>query len=280
MPPSTDLDAWKQSAERWVRDADHIEKATEEATEALLAALCPKVGQTVLDVACGPGDPSLRIAERVGPSGRVEATDGVGAMIEALIQRAAARGIENVHGHVMEAEELTLADDLADCACCRFGTMFFADPQAALTNMGRIVRPGGRIVLVVWGPGTENPFFLTVGQALDDAGAPALPETFGTRTVFEYAEPGVLAAMARSVGWTDVTDTHVDITMTEQGVTPENLLETRREASDRVAWRLDRLAPETREAVRAAVATAVAPYARGADLAFPASIRVVAGRAP
>lgn len=280
MTESPDLDAWRTAAARWTRDAERIQASTSDATDALLEALAPRPGDEILDVAAGPGDPSLRIAELVGPTGRVVSTDGVEAMVATLRRRADARGLRHVETHVSAAEALELPDDSVDAACCRFGAMFFADPDAALARIARIVRPGGRLVLVVWGPAAENPFLDSVARALDDVDAPPLPPELGARSVFEYAEPGRLAAIAERAGWRDVSDTHHAITMTEDDVTPDELFERRCADSDRLGWRADRLDAPARERARRLVAERVAPHARGRDIVLPASIRIVRATAP
>lgn len=280
MTPNPELESWRTAAPRWARDAVRIQNSTSEATSALFEALAPRPGQTILDVACGPGDPSLRLAELVGPQGRVVSTDGVAEMVDETRRRAQEAGLSWLETHAMPAEALALPDDSVDAACCRFGTMFFSDPDAALAQLARIVRPGGRIVLVVWGAGDENPFLACVPVALDAVGAPPLPPEHGTRSVFEYGEPGLLAGIAERAGWRDVTDEHRAITVTESDVTPETLFEQRCADLDRLAWRADQLDDDARARARELVTERAAPYARDGGIAFPATIRVVTGKAP
>lgn len=109
------------------------------------AALAP--GERVLDVACGTGLVTHAAAHAVEPSGSVVGVDVSGRMVEA----AAARGVANTWFARMDAENLSLPDGNFDVALCALGLMYLPDPARALSEMRRVLRPGGRIALAVWG---------------------------------------------------------------------------------------------------------------------------------
>ncbi len=113
------------------------------------AALMP--GETVLDVACGTGIVSFAAARAVGASGRVIGVDLSGQMIEAASQQAQQSGLENLRFARMDAESLELADASVAVVLCALGLMYVPDPARALAEMRRVLRPGGRIVIAVWG---------------------------------------------------------------------------------------------------------------------------------
>lgn len=117
----------------------------------MLDRLALQPGDRALDVACGTGLVSLRMAEAVGPSGMVVGTDISGQMIEAARRIAAERGFANVSFERGDAEELPFADATFDAAGCAFGLMYVPDPEQALREMRRLLRPGGRAVAAVWG---------------------------------------------------------------------------------------------------------------------------------
>jgi ubiquinone/menaquinone biosynthesis C-methylase UbiE len=114
-----------------------------------LASLTP--GERVLDVACGTGLVTFDSAGAVGASGRVTGVDLSGVMVEASQQRASARSLSNVSFERMDAEALGLPDASFDVALCALGLMYMPDPVKAVREMRRVLRPGGRIVLAVWG---------------------------------------------------------------------------------------------------------------------------------
>jgi ubiquinone/menaquinone biosynthesis C-methylase UbiE len=114
-----------------------------------LAALQP--GEQVLDVACGTGLVTLRVAALVGPAGRVLATDISETMIARVEEQSRVRGLANVRALRMDAEALDVADASFDAVLCALGLMYVPDPQAALARMVHALRPGGRAVVAVWG---------------------------------------------------------------------------------------------------------------------------------
>ena len=108
-------------------------------------------GERVLDVACGTGLVTFRAAAAVGPSGAVVATDLSEQMVGRITEASAARGLTQVTATRMDAESLRFADASFDVALCALGLMYVPDPVAALREMRRVLKPGGRAVAAVWG---------------------------------------------------------------------------------------------------------------------------------
>ena len=104
-------------------------------------------GQEVLETACGTGLVTQRIAEAVGPEGRVLATD----LSEAMVEATRALGLANVAAERMGAEDLDSPDRSFDRALCALGLMYVPDPLAALKEMHRVLRPGGKAAVAIWG---------------------------------------------------------------------------------------------------------------------------------
>jgi ubiquinone/menaquinone biosynthesis C-methylase UbiE len=276
LDPSAE--AWQRTAARWIGNADRIAAMTAGASEALIERLAPARGERVLDVASGAGDPSLRIAALVGATGAVLATDLVPEMLAALRERARRLGLGQVDTLVSDAESLTPVPASFDAACSRFGVMFFADPERALAAMARAVRPGGRLVLAAWSAREANPYFTLAMDALDAAGVPPLELPVSTRTVFEFAEPGRLAATATRAGWREVRSETIRFEMRLPGCAPGGLLDAYADLSDKVSDRLLGVPDVARVRAQAALAAAAAPFERGPDIAFPAESLLVIGR--
>ncbi|MDP3833503.1 MAG: methyltransferase domain-containing protein [Hydrogenophaga sp.] len=112
-------------------------------------ALAP--GEQVLDLACGTGLVSLPAADRVGARGHVLGADLSQRMVDAARQRALVHPQPNASFVRMDAEQLDLADGGFDVALCAFGLMYLPEPEQAVSEMARVLRPGGRIGLAVWG---------------------------------------------------------------------------------------------------------------------------------
>jgi ubiquinone/menaquinone biosynthesis C-methylase UbiE len=115
----------------------------------------PRPGERVLDIGCGFGDTALRIASLVGSTGEVLGVDAAPRFIEAANRDAQEAGLGNVRFAVADIETADFGEGF-DLAFSRMGTMFFANPVAALRNVRAALLPGGRLVMVVWRAKVEN----------------------------------------------------------------------------------------------------------------------------
>ena len=122
-----------------------------EAQATLLALASPAPGEQVLDVACGTGLVALDAARAVGRDGHVLGIDLSGRMVDTARQRAGELKLSNCSFSRMDAEAPTLPDASFDTVLCALGLMYMPDPEKALREMRRVLRPAGRIGLAVWG---------------------------------------------------------------------------------------------------------------------------------
>ena len=154
----------------WERRRADIERVMAPVREWMLRVLGPRAGDTVLELAAGAGDTGFEAAALVGGSGRLISSDFSPAMLEAARRRGAELGVENVEYRVIDAERNDLADDCVDGVLCRLGYMLMADPAAALAETRRVLRPGGRLALAVFGAPERNPFFSAIVICLVQSG--------------------------------------------------------------------------------------------------------------
>ncbi|MDZ7717775.1 MAG: class I SAM-dependent methyltransferase [Balneolaceae bacterium] len=110
-----------------------------------------KPGETALETACGTGLVTFRIAEAVGPSGEIVATDLSEEMINLAQKTSEERGIENVTYKRMDAEKLDLEDNRFDVAINALGLMYIPDPVQSLKEMHRVLKPHGQALIAIWG---------------------------------------------------------------------------------------------------------------------------------
>ncbi len=121
------------------------------AQEQMLNTASLQPGEQVLDVACGTGLVTLPAAEAVGSGGGITGTDISEGMIENARILATNNGTKNAVFHRMDAEALDFPDNTFDVVLCALGLMYVPDPLQALREMHRVLNPGGRAVVLVWG---------------------------------------------------------------------------------------------------------------------------------
>lgn len=149
---------WSDAAAGWREWWEKIEEGTGSVSQRLVELADVQPGERVLDVATGIGEPAVTAARRVGPSGRVVATDIASGMLEIGKERSSALGLENIEFREADAEELQVPEEGFDAVLCRFGLMFFPDLGRALQRMRAALVPGGRLAAAVWGPPERTPF--------------------------------------------------------------------------------------------------------------------------
>jgi ubiquinone/menaquinone biosynthesis C-methylase UbiE len=132
----------------------------------LLDRLEVEPGQTVLDIACGPGSVTRLAASAVGPGGRITGVDFSDAMLAIARAKPAAPDAAPTLYHHAPADRLPVADGEFDLATCQQGLQFFPDRAAALAEMRRALRVGGRIGIAVWAAIEQAPPFAALEAAI------------------------------------------------------------------------------------------------------------------
>lgn len=179
-------------------------------SEAIFPTLPVREGDRVLDVGSGFGDTALKLARIVGPNGAVVGVDCCDVFLDYARKDAKAAGLDNITFLRGDAE-IALPDAQFDFVFSRFGTMFFANPVAGLRNMRKALKPGGRMVHIVWRNRVDNPWLSMardiVLKFLPPPGDNA--QTCGPGP-FSMADEPMVAAMMKSAGYENVEFHRVD----------------------------------------------------------------------
>ncbi len=240
------------------------------AQAALLARAALQPGERVLDVACGTGLVTLPAARAVGREGQVLGVDLAERMVLALRTRAAAAGLPQVVAARMDAERLALPDASVDVLLCALGLMYLPDPARALREMRRVLRPGGRAVLAVWGARRHcgwAPLFEIVD---DEVHSEVCPLFFG------LGAPGALAQLGRDAGLAPAGEQRLSCTL--DYASGEQACEAAF-AGGPVALAWQRFDAGTRARVCNRYLQALAPWREGAGYRVPAEFVVIELRA-
>jgi SAM-dependent methyltransferase len=276
--PNDILDEWRESAKYWSRHNATIRTMFAPLTRALIEHAGIREGQSVLDVAGGPGEPSLTIAETVGPSGSVTCTDAVPEMVETARSEAQRRGITNVQFRQCTADALPFPDNSFNAVVSRLGVMFFPDSHAAMREMLRVVKPGGVLAFAVWHKSEVNPFCYVVTGVMDQHVKPTVadPDAPGA---FRFAESGKLANVMTESGALDVAE-HVIKFDIAAPISPTEFWAMRSQTSDTLRQKLERLSEDEQSQIGREVEQAVAEFFPANQMKFPTQMIVVSAKKP
>lgn len=261
----------------FARGHQWLVKAQRASTDAIIEAAGVRPGYHVLDVGCGSGIPTIVLARRVGPSGRVTATDPSPVLIHALTENVREAGLGNVEIVQASAAALPFADATFDAATCHFGAMFFPNLTAGLSTIRRVLRPGRRAAFAGWGAMEDNGmlgiFFSTMARHLGPRPLPDNPRD--APWPMRFAEQGTLTAALESAGYDDVREDHPLLEIVWPGP-PETLL---------VFWmdmaNIDIEVPiETRAAIHSELQDGLQRTERPDGMHFTARVAIASGRAP
>lgn len=164
-----------------------------------------KSGENILDIGCGYGETSLQMGKMTGPKGSVLGIDCTTAFIDVAEQERVWSGQENVHYIIDDAQSFEFRENQFDVAFSRFGIMFFENIVAALRNLYKALKPGGRLCLIVWGSLDENPCWkLAKDVALDFLPPPPADAASCGPGPFSMADEQVTRGKLKAAGFSDV----------------------------------------------------------------------------
>ena len=267
---------WQGAAPSWEQHADYVDERCAPITLAMLDAAEVAAGDRVLELACGPGGVGLAAAERIGEKGNVVLSDVAPEMVRIAEARAAALGLANVEARERDLESIDEDDATFDVVLCREGLMLVPDPARAAREMRRVLRPGGRMAVAVWGPRDRNPWLgILFDSITEHLGVPVPPP--GVPGPFALADAARVATLLTEAGCAAVRVREVAVPVRVPDFA--TWWSTVPALAGPVSRLLESLPGEVRAAIRASAEQALAPYVTPHGLDIPGVSLVASGSA-
>ena len=275
VPDNVDAtDAWNGPLfDVWMEFREILTGGVRGHGERALALEPPREGDRVLDIGCGLGDTTVRLAQLVGPSGHAHGVDVAERMIQTAIAEVADAGVENISFATGDVESARFTDTF-DYAFSRMGTMFFARPVAALRNVREALAPGGRLTMVVWRRKLDNEFLHRAEQVV--AEYLHEPEEYDAPRCgpgpFSMANADTVTDVLRAAGYEQIRLARIDLPYKvgndlEQAVAMNMAIGS---AAEVLRLWGDRIA-DLRPRIQADLRTALADYVAGDGAVFASS---------
>jgi enediyne biosynthesis protein CalE5 len=266
---------WAEVAEGWAEHAEQVDARSALLTEKLLTLSAPRPGERVLELACGPGGAGLAAAQRVAPDGEVVLSDIAAEMTAIASARAKARGLGNVTTRVRDLEQIDEPDRSFDVVLCREGLMLVPDPARAAREIQRVLRPGGRVAVAVWGPRERNPWLGVMFDAVSaQLGCPVPPT--GIPGPFSLEDADKLAALLADAQLSDVLISELPVPLTARSF--DEWWTARCALAGPLTKILASIPKDTAQAIRERARDATGPYNSPHGLEFPGVALLASGR--
>jgi SAM-dependent methyltransferase len=276
---SEPADHWRAVAAGWERQRPLFLESTRLVSERLVELLDPRSGETILELAAGPGDTGLLAARALAPGGRLVSTDVAPEMVEAARRRAAELGLDELVSFAVEdMQSLSFADASFDGALCRWGLMLVPDMQAAATEIARVLRPEGRIALAVWADPDDNDWMTAPGRSALELGLVERPDPDAPGP-FRLAREGALESLLTEAGLG--VERVADVSVAWHAASLDAWWESARDTSRSLAVILERTTAEDAAAIRAGAERRLERYVQpDGSLTVPGRTFVALARRP
>lgn len=205
---------WSCAAQGWRRQDALLRKGGAPVTRRMLELCHISNGYNCLDIASGTGEPAISIAQIVGDSGHVLATDLVEEMLAVARDKSEKLGLSNIEFQCMDGENLDYIENSFDAATLRWGLMFMPQPLACLKAIHKALKPSAPITLACWAAPEKNPFVSILMKCLAqymELPTPP-PEAPG---IFAFADAKRLQGIIKNAGFKNIKLEEIEIDVLE-----------------------------------------------------------------
>jgi SAM-dependent methyltransferase len=275
QPDQEAISAWRNSAPFWEKHREITRQMFAPVTHALVEDGLIAGGHAVLDIATGPGEPALTIADLVGPEGKVFGIDPAPEMVQAARRAADRLAFRNAQFQIASADRLPFPTHTFDAVVSRFGAMFFPSPVDAVREMLRVLKQGRKLALAVWYFAERNPFHFTLWRFIDryvDSPPPA-PDA---PDAFRFASPGKLRDVLAVAGAIVPSERVLQFEI-RAPMSVEDFWILRCEMSEKLREKIAMLSREQLTEVKRQALEALRGYSTDRGLTIPAEVLIVSG---
>jgi len=264
--------AWDIASEAFLKSSAFYDRFEEPVNDRLIALAGIVPGYTVVDVATGIGDPALSVAQRVGPAGRVIATDQSTPMLDIARKRAHERGLTNIEFRQLDANAYDFPDESVDAVVCRWGLMFLSDLTDAFGRMRRSLKPGGVLAAATWGEADKVPIISIRRRVIGEFDLPQSPND-----PFRLSSADTMKSLALSAGFDEANVTSFVVPYEYASI--EAFTDAQRTAHESRMTALLARPPAEQEKFWRALAAAARPYAGDKGVVrMPCEVLLLAAR--
>ena len=277
------IEAWDGPLfERFVKYRHIVVAGLKQFGDEAMRIVPPLLGSRVLDIGCGFGDTTQQLANQIGSEGFAVGVDAAPRFIDAARAEAAEAGVANVRFDVMDIE-VALFEERFDYVFSRMGTMFFANPVAALRNVREALLPGGQLVMVVWRAREDNEWLYRAQQITERF--VTRPEEYDEPTCgpgpFSMANADTTSGILVSAGFEEITLRRCDLSVKGGNDVDEAVGLTMDLGPAGEILRLQgERAAHLHEPIRRAIREGMAEFTGPEGVMAPASTWIVSARAP
>ena len=266
-------ETWNKFSVGWKKHDNLVFEWLRPVGDKLIENVELRAGYVVLDAATGTGEPGISAARKLG-SGKVIGADVAANMLSIAEGKAKSMGILNYESRICNESSLPFPDGYFDAIMCRFGVMYFPQPETAVKELARVLKRSHKLALAAWAGPSKNTWATTATSVVNQA-LSLPPPAVDSPGLFRFSEPGTLTKLLTKAGLEHVAESEVKGELSFNSA--ESYWEFITDVVAPIAVALSKATPEQRDKIKNGVIESAKKNSDGNKLFFSWSAWVVNG---